>query len=80
MTHAQNGDRGDSRSVRNHPIACLLAVVSFFGCQHHEERYGRLLRFQKGGGRQVDDIKTIRFDRAWRFSQRPCFIVSRSQS
>ena len=25
------GDRGESRSVRNHPTACLLAAVSFFG-------------------------------------------------
>src|SRR3981081_752575 len=31
MTHTQNGHRGDSRSVRSHPIACLLAAVSFFG-------------------------------------------------
>ena len=29
MTHAQNGDQGDSRPVRT--IARLLAVVSFFG-------------------------------------------------
>jgi hypothetical protein len=28
----------------------------------------------------VDDIKTVRFDWAWRFSQRSRFIVSRSQS
>ena len=31
MTDTQNGDRGDSRSLRSHPIKCLLAVVSFFG-------------------------------------------------
>ena len=31
MTHAPNGDRRNSRSVRSHPIACLLAVVLFFG-------------------------------------------------
>ena len=31
MTDTQNGDRGDSRSLRSHPITCLLAVVSFFG-------------------------------------------------
>ena len=31
MTDTQNGDRGDSRSLRSHPIACLLAAVSFFG-------------------------------------------------
>ena len=31
MTHAPNGDRGDSQFVRSHPIACLLAVVLFFG-------------------------------------------------
>ena len=30
-TDTQNGDRGDNRSVRNHSIAGLLAVVSFFG-------------------------------------------------
>lgn len=48
--------------------------------QHHQEHYGRLLRFQKGDERQVDAIKTVSFDRAWRFSQRSRFIVSRSQS
>jgi hypothetical protein len=31
MTYAQNGDRGDSRSLHSQPIACLLAVVLFFG-------------------------------------------------
>jgi hypothetical protein len=31
MTDTQNGGRGDSRSLRGHPIASLLAVVLFFG-------------------------------------------------
>ena len=31
MTDTQNGGRGDSRSLRSHPIASLLAVVLFFG-------------------------------------------------
>jgi hypothetical protein len=31
MTDVQNGDRGDSRSGRSRTIACLLAVVLFFG-------------------------------------------------
>jgi hypothetical protein len=30
MTDTQNVDRGSNRSLRSHPIACLLAVVSFF--------------------------------------------------
>ena len=34
-TDTQNGDRGDNRFVRNHPIAGLLAVVSFFGSTRH---------------------------------------------
>ena len=31
MTDVQNGNRGDSRSGRSRTIACLLAVVLFFG-------------------------------------------------